>query len=159
MKTFKGILLSAAGLMMCLVYLAGVVGFDIHTDHHEGRTYVVSLLSDTSCEKIHPDDICHCCEHHHHHDAHSDVNGPTCEGEGFCAEEDDCQDTADFLDITGDGFDAQHTHFEPAAGFAFYMVSPACDIIPGIPYASQLLRPGSFSPPRVLLSRICVLRV
>lgn len=149
MKGLKEILASAAGLVLCLAYLWGVVGVDIHVDHHEGRIYVVSLLSDTSCEKIHPEDVCHCCEHHHHHEA-----------DGICPEEDDCQDIADFLVITGDGYDSHLSSVAPAIGAAFNLPTPS--------YAASLARttdlkmqPKPLTPlsPGDHLSQICVLRV
>lgn len=153
MKRFKGIMLSAAGLFLCLVYLAGIAGFDIHVDHHEGRTYVVSLLSDTSCEKIHPEDVCHCCHHHHPETASAE-----CADEGVCAEDDDCQDFADYLGLTGDGSDAQHHVFIPVSGAAF---NPAAILSgnsrPGV--SPSRLQLKFIPPPREHLSRICVLRV
>lgn len=138
------------GILVCLMYLVGVVGIDIHVDHHEGRTYVVSLLSDTSCEKIHPEDVCSCCEHHHHN-----------EEEGFCDCEDDCQNITDFLVITGDGAGDHQIDFAPLSSPAFEGALPSsCSEIqifasPACKYSGQFRK----APPRENLSRICVLRV
>lgn len=60
------------------LYVAAVVGFDIHTDEEHGHTYIRSLLSDLSCRSIHPDAP---CGHHHDSDCCAD-----CE----CGDDEDC---------------------------------------------------------------------
>ena len=129
--------------LMCICWLMAIVGFDIHTDHHDNRTYVVSLLSNISCESIHPDDECE-CEHH-----------CDCEGEGYCCSHEDCDDTADFLEITGT--DSQYNPVAFAAAVCFSAFK-----IPAEPATAAEAAPvaGPFrAPPRVLLNSLCVLRV
>lgn len=121
-------------ILLCGWYLMSVVGFDIHTDHHDDCTYVVSLLSNLSCENIHPEDECGCedCDH------------------------DDCEDESDYLVITGSGNSLQQSVPVPAV-----MICEA--IIPesfvSAPVVSAPLERAFKSPPRVLLNSLCVLRV
>ena len=50
------------GLLVMAMYLLAIVGIDIHSDYEHGHTYVISALSDNSCENIHPEHHCH--DHH-----------------------------------------------------------------------------------------------
>jgi len=82
---------NTASLLVALWYVAAIVGLDIHTNHHDGEVFVVSLLGHTDCESLHPTDKCHCMEHHH----------------GLCHEHDeDCENETVFVSLTGDGFDS-----------------------------------------------------
>lgn len=132
-------------VLLCSWYLMSVVGFDIHTDHHDSRTYVVSLLSNTSCESIHPGDECACEHHHHHHD---------CGEEGINCNHDDCDDSADFLDVTGTDT-ADLTALAPAAAFCYVAVPAPAEPTSIFAPAASAFR----APPRVLLNNLCVLRV
>lgn len=78
--------------ILLFVYLTAIVGFDVHTDHHDGEVFVVSLLGHTDCESLHPEDLCHCLEHHHGH----------CD-----ADDEDCEDEVSAVTLTGDGYDLE----------------------------------------------------
>jgi len=130
---------------MCVWYLLSVSGIDIHTDTHDGRSYVVPLFSGISCERIHPEDDCHCCHIHHHL--------RSCE----CGldEQEDCSDRICVVDISG--FNVMQLHC-PAAGVA--EVAPA--LFPPIHDAPSHVgcRPVlSCGPPPDILLQICTLRV
>lgn len=140
MKPLKEILKSIAGVLVCLIYLAGIVGFDIHIDHHDGHVFVVSLLQHTDCESIHPDDVCHCCAHHH----------------GDCHEDDeDCENIIEHLDITGAG-DHQNIQTAPDNIIVDLGVGVAVNTVKT--RVNRIFTKVS-DPPREHLSRICVLRV
>lgn len=87
---FKAIAYSFACAILCVSYIAAIVGIDVHFDSHNGRTYVVSLLSGTGCEDIHEDDHCLCghCEDCNH-------------AEGICHADKDCSDAAVCISLTG----------------------------------------------------------
>ena len=121
-------------LLLCSCYLMAVVGFDVHTDHHDDRTYVVSLLSNISCEKIHPEDDCACgdCDH------------------------DDCEDESDYLTVTGSGDFLQQSVPVPAVMACEVIVPESAISAPA--FSAPLARPFR-SPPRVVLNSLCVLRV
>lgn len=121
-------------IFLCCWYLVSIVGLDIHTDHHDNRTYVVSLLSGISCENIHPEDHCACQD---------------------CTHDNDCEDESDFLTVTGTAGSLQPVNFVPAA-----TVCPAP--VPDIQRLPEAPVPAGCpfkSPPRVLLNSLCVLRV
>ncbi len=126
-------------ILLCGWYLMSAVGFDIHTDHHDNCTYVVSLLSDLSCEKIHPEDECAC---------------GNC-GHDDCEDCDDCDDKSDFLTITGTA-GSSHLSLSVPALTVCEVIVPECIVAPAVSAPAQ--RPFR-SPPRALLKSLCVLRV
>lgn len=121
-------------IFLCCWYLVSIVGLDIHTDHHDNRTYVVSLLSGISCENIHPEDECGCedCDH------------------------DDCEDESDCLAITGSGNSLQQSVPVPAVMICEAIIPESSVSAPVV--SAPLERPFR-SPPRVVLNSLCVLRV
>ena len=118
---------------LCLWYLASVVGFDIHVDHHDDRSYLVSLLGSLSCEDIHPEDECGCCGHH-------------CE---------DCEDIVELLSVTGTNACGQLTVTAPALVPVMVIETPYM-LKGGLEHTLLSVCKG---PPRSLLSDNCVLRV
>lgn len=126
-------------ILLCGWYLMSVVGFDIHTDHHDDCTYVVSLLSDLSCEKIHPEDECAC--------GHCGHDG--------CDDCDDCEDESDCLKITGTA-GSSHLSLCALAVAVCEVNVPEHIVAPAV--SAPVERPFR-SPPRVLLNSLCVLRV
>lgn len=136
----KGLIRSICSVLLCCCYLAAIVGFDVHVDHHDGEVFVVSLLSGTDCESIHPEDVCHCFEHEH----------------GCCHEDDeDCENIVDVLSLTG-------TH-----GDFSFVLSPDLGLVSVVGTPCSTLQTVSFpdtrttvnAPPRQSLSLFCVLRV
>lgn len=127
---------------MLVMYLAGVVGFDIHVDHHDHHAYVVSLLSKIDCEDIHPEEHCHCCDHHH----------------GDCdADDEDCENFVEHLEITGCDDDS-HADLVPMVAVQVMPVVASVNIIPE--FCSEPTDVDDFAlQPRELLSQNCVLRV
>lgn len=134
MKTY-GLMRGICSGLLCLWYLASVVGFDVHVDHHDDKAYLVSLLGSLSCEDIHPEDDCSCC----HHDG--------CDG--------DCEDITELLTVTGTGGD---NHFEVPAPV---MLSTMTVSTPLVQMAEQYspLPDSCKGPPRPDLLKLCVLRV
>ncbi|MCQ2182203.1 MAG: hypothetical protein MJY89_02205 [Bacteroidales bacterium] len=129
-----------ADLFLCFWYLASIVGIDIHVDHHDGETYVASLLGRTDCENLHPEDECHCVDHHH----------GCCDGQ-----DEDCENVISVLSLTGDGFDFV-CDLAP-------VTSPLMTIgtVPVMETGSEeIYSYHSFGgPPRERLRSLCVLRV
>lgn len=124
--------------LLCAWYLMSIVGFDVHTDHHDARTYVVSLLSNLSCEHIHPEDEC-CCE------LDDEAEYP----------HDDCDDETDVLVITGTNGVVHHFDLSPVS-FVSEILNPAL-AAPTVVCANAS---STFRlPPRLLLNSLCVLRV
>lgn len=122
--------------MVCAAYLCSIVGFDVHTDGHDGRTYVVSLLQGISCERIHHDDVCSCC--HNHND-----------------EDDDCTDDIKMLTVSGSDDDGIVVIASPQ------MVLLETFLAPSVSFSAQrrVLMPSGISPPREALSKFSILRV
>ncbi len=130
-----------------LLYVAATVGFDIHTDSEHGRIYIHSLLSDLSCESIHPD--APCC---HHHD---DECGCECGGHGCGEDEDCCSDDCEQLDEAG-----PLSH--PASIHADFIAIPTCpspEPVPALCRKANINTGLCNGPPRPLLSKNCILRV
>lgn len=129
-----------ASILLAFWYLAAIVGLDVHVDHHDGEVFVVSLLSRTDCESLHPEDECHCLEHHR----------------GLCHDDDeDCENEISLISITGDGFDF-------ICDFTPLFVALEVIDTPSAPFSTSVC---SYSlsvpddPPRLRLQSYCVLRV
>lgn len=58
-------LIRAFSAVLAIWYIFCVVGFDVHTCNHSGRSFVASLVAGSSCEDIHPGCACDCWKHHH----------------------------------------------------------------------------------------------
>lgn len=131
---------SLASILLGFWYLVAIVGLDVHTDHHDGEVFVVSLLGPTDCESLHPDDQCHCFEHHH----------------GECHDDDeDCENEICWISLTGDGFESA-CDFTPALVSLEVIDTPVPDFVNSDnSYSSN----GPDDPPRVRLANLCVLRV
>lgn len=83
---------------LAIWYLLCVVGFDVHTCRHSGKSFVLSLVVGVACDDIHPESGCShdlCC-------GHSSLAGTKC-----------CTDDIKILSLTGDsriGGSAHHHH-------------------------------------------------
>jgi len=133
-------IVSFVSILLTFMYLGATVGFDIHTDHHDGEVFVVSLLGHTDCESIHPDDVCHCLEHHNGH-CHND--------------DEDCENEISVISLTGDGFDlvVDCTPLEfLLCTTRFQNVDVSC---PGFFDTLKFID----TSPRQYLNNLCVLRV
>lgn len=128
-----------------LFYVAATVGFDIHTDSEHGRTYIHSLLSDLSCESIHPDTPC--C---HHHDGECG-----CEDRGCEDDEDCCSDDSEQLDAPG--LVSHHAFIN--TDFTVIPATPSMEPAPAICRKANSNADICKGPPRSLLSKNCILRV
>jgi len=128
---------------LCAWYLLSVSGIDIHTDVHDDRSYVVPLFSGISCERIHPEDDCHCCHIHKH--LHS------CECE---LETEDCSDKICTTDITG--FAVPQLHCPAAAAtparLALFSFQAGTPFRIGQPFRLFC------GPPPDILREICILK-
>ena len=79
-------------VLLVLWYLMSVIGFNVHTCHGEGHSFVTTFIEGTACSDIHPDH--HCTDTHHHSD----------EAEGCCGSDDQddcCSDEFQVLSVTG----------------------------------------------------------
>lgn len=105
--------ISVISAVVLAMYCIAIVGFDVHTCSHLGRSFVVSLLNGTSCDNIHPEssahlhaaDYCHChdCEVAAAEAASSQDN----HFNSGTYTDSCCSDACHFLDITGvDGNDS-----------------------------------------------------
>lgn len=132
-----------------VMYMFAVTGFDVHVSSESGRAYFEPLFAGIACEDIHPDHPCHHCDGHccggHDHDGSEDR----------CLEDEDCcSDNIGVLTLTGT--DHQSCDFSAPAVTVVDVVAPSKDL-----YSPDFPRlPGHFkAPPRLTLSRFCILRV
>lgn len=106
--------ISVIAVFVLVIYSVAIVGFDVHTCSHLGRSFVVSLLKGTSCDDIHPESsehlygaaACHChdCEVAAAEEASSTVS-EHCFSSSYT--DSCCSDACHFLDLTGvDGNDS-----------------------------------------------------
>lgn len=72
---------------MIVWYVLCVMGFDIHTCRHSGKTYMVSLVAATECADIHPDMQCN-------------VHSADCHCDDVC-KDGCCSDDIKVLSLTG----------------------------------------------------------
>jgi len=136
----KSAISSVVSLLLCIWYLTAIVGIDIHTNHHDGDVFVVSLLGRTDCESLHPDDVCHCVEHH-------------C---GNChSDDEDCENEISLITLTGDGSDIVFDFAPDMTGFA-EILTP---VILEIGFCTKRMTLPFTNPPRQHLKSLCVLRV
>lgn len=126
-------------MLLTIIYLVGVLGFDVHSSADTHRSYVISPLFGVSCEKIHPEALCH---HHGHEECEED--------------EDCCHDTIEQLEITGD---VQ----SDVAGVIIVGIQacPPYTTIPQICTADNAVfhTPTGFTPPAPDLAQLCILRI
>lgn len=89
----KNILTQMTALLLVLWYSLSIIGFDVHTCHSSGRSFVRVIVENMSCEDIHPEDDC--CSHEH--------ACPCCRHEKDSEEEDGCcSDVYKVLSLTGE---------------------------------------------------------
>ena len=102
----KGLIIKVFAVMLLGWYLAGVIGFGIHTCSGSGKTFIVSFIESTECADIHPEHRCehHSCCHHNHEDS---------------KEDDCCSNEYQALDLTGTVLqeDSQSVDFYPVGCF------------------------------------------
>lgn len=136
------------GALVCVIYLYATVGFDIHSDHHDNKVYVTSLLKGIDCESIHPEDDCNCCHHSELEVRHED---------GLCDDRDtDCTDQIEILSLTGtNGSDQAATICQPLSGIVIQrgMVRAECTQV------ERGIDSRKHSPPPPILTLFCVFRV
>lgn len=129
-----------SAILCVLLYLAAVVGFDVHFCGDDGRVYVEPLFAGISCETIHPDSPCH----------HFDCG--CCDGDEDC-----CSDSIAILQLTGDGSDCAVVVPGPFAVQAALL--PELTSVPVRIAALKIRASNPHDPPPPALSRLCVLRV
>ena len=132
----------SASVLLCLWYLLSTAGFDIHSDRHDHRTYVVSLITGISCEHIHPDDECSCCHHH--------LGGENCE-------EEDCTNEVHILSITGDGQTHSQLLCEVPSSFAIITI-PKMSLSEDCIHSTDGKSPQKETPPKLRLRLLCTMR-
>lgn len=127
-------------MVLAIVYMAGVLGFDVHSSADTHRSYVIPLFNGISCERIHPEALCH---HHGHAECEDD--------------EDCCHDTIELLEVTGEyGADAKAVLPD--------MVSVCLQVInvQQVVFAcadAHITVPEDYSPPAPDLAELCILRI
>jgi len=130
----------SASLLLCLWYIMAIAGLDIHSDRHDSRTYVVSLLEGISCEVIHPEDECVCCHSHETEEGISTF---------------DCTNDIHLLSLAGfehHGFSSIQLFQIEGTEYSSVIPEPLC-------CAHFIERSVFHSPPRSELNKLCVLRV
>lgn len=88
-------IIKVVSFALAIWYLLCVVGFDVHTCCHSGKSFVSSLVVGVTCDDIHPESgCCHdsCCGHH-------GLAGRKC-----------CTDDIRILSLTGDSRVEGDTH-------------------------------------------------
>ena len=78
-------------VILTLWYCLSIMGFDVHTCHRSGDSFVAPLISGIGCADIHPEHSCHECEHHSEH-------GDCCDG---ISVQKCCTDDIQVLNVTG----------------------------------------------------------
>ena len=142
------LLIRLMAVVTAIMYVAAIVGFDIHSDREHGHIYIHSLLSDLSCASIHPDSPCT----HHHHDCDCCCG---CDDHGCDEDEDCCSDESEQLSVTADM--VSMTDLSAACTPAFTSAP-----VPAIPVFCQKFKVNIDiykGPPRALLSKDCILLV
>ena len=133
----------SASLLLCLWYIMATAGIDVHSDRHDSKTYVVSLLGGTSCESIHPEDECECCHTHQNGDGEDGIN------------DFDCSNEIHILSFTGEEYHLSLVFpiaQTPACASAEEFVLPLS--------CTRIVNATAFNPPpRSVLNRLCVFRV
>ena len=138
----RGFLVKFTAVLMTLFYMVAVGGFDVHSDHESGQVYFRLLSAGISCDAVHPDAPCH-----HNH------------AEGCEEEEDCCSDNIFVLSITGDDSSSDDLQISPRVSFC--AVTPCISlksVQPSTEKNPSLCPPGAV-PPKLLLHRICIMRV
>lgn len=135
-------LVKFTAVLMTLFYMVAVGGFDVHSDHESGQVYFRLLSAGISCDAVHPDAPCH-----HNH------------AEGCEEEEDCCSDNILVLSIAGDGGSSDEFLPQPSVCFCAELPCAAC--AEGQPFRVDrpLLPLPRGIPPKLLLHRICIMRV
>lgn len=84
--------------LVAIVYILGVMGFNVHSCMTSGELFVSPLIEGATCHDLHPGHDCHsgCCHGHEGEDccAH-------CSGENVISSQDCCSDNPVYLNITG----------------------------------------------------------
>ena len=144
----NALLIRLMAAVTTLMYVAAIVGFDIHTDREHGHIYIHSLLSDLSCESTHPDSPCT----HHHHDCDCCCD---CDDHGCDEDEDCCSDESEQLRATADMVSMT---FLSAACIPAFTSAPVA-VVPAFYQKSLIKNDLCKGPPRTILSKDCILLV
>lgn len=108
----KGKIIGGAAFVLMLWYCFSVIGFDVHSCAHTGKSYVSTFLQGYTCSDIHPEHHCDesCCHASDRHKTHS------CElvcallvdeTAGHC-----CVNSIKVLSLTGMPDDDEHHHYD-----------------------------------------------
>lgn len=127
-----------AAMLVTVFYSVGVFGYDIHRSEDTHCTYIIPLCAGISCDRIHPECLCHHGDH------------------GECEDHEDCcHDTVEVLSITG-------TSLNDLFQVPCFLTPAVTLMSPVLTYAqSRLSASGCVesSPPPPDLSFLCLLRV
>ena len=138
------------GIIVLVMYLFAIVGFDIHNDFEHGEVYVISALQDSSCEKVHPE---HQCHDHSHCSCHGH-----CAGSDRCISGEECCSDSIVMLLADAGVEdgCQIPSSGPeGTGIPVHCTAVACSLMPQVcipcPFHSP---PGNFS-----IRKNCIMRV
>jgi len=140
----KSLISAVSSAIICTLYICATVGFDIHSDHHDNRIYISSLLRGTDCADIHPEDECSCIASHETGERHSHEH-PS-----------DCTDEVEILSLTGTDTSDQSPDISPVS----ITVSLAYPVFKTTAGSHDIHKEKQQTyPPAPLLDLFCILRV
>lgn len=118
----KDALMKIAALLLVLWYCMSIIGFDVHTCHASGRSFVATFVKGLSCEDIHPEHVHSAgnCAHAEHSCSHSghDCHGCCCSAHLASGTDPCCSDDYQVLQLTGQRTDDDdHRHHDIIADF------------------------------------------
>lgn len=109
---FRQRIIRCTAVLIVLWYVFSIIGFDVHTCSHTGKSYVATFVSGYGCDDIHPEHHCgkDCC-HGHRPIVVTDIS-PLCDAvladscAGHC-----CEDSIKVLALTGVSQSDGHHHY------------------------------------------------
>lgn len=122
----KGVITKIVAMLLVLWYSMSIIGFDIHTCHGSGRSFVVTFIEGTACEDIHPEHQCHahsCCEAEDASCCHHNNDEPSVAASSCCSNE------YQVLALTGVLSSDDHRHYDACGcGCCPYVDLYTCDL-------------------------------